>query len=373
MKGRVQKNYIAVFIIGVLLIAVYKTFDNFGVILDYFKKLLKILEPFGWGFAFALLLYPFCMKFEKLFCKCGWKFVKKNRRGLAVALNFVAVIGILAAIIYFMIPPLVKNIGDFIYQVPTLIERMTDYINSFNIVKIDLEYLEKLLSVDNLMKYVKFESINQYASGVMGFSTAFVNVFMGLIISIYVLLDRDRLKNIAKRILKIAMRDKTYNIVSRYAKMAADFVYKYLYCLLIDAVVVFILSFIVLTVLRVKYAHIFALMIGSFNLIPYFGAIIATVLTAIITCFTASFMKGVWVAIALIILQQADANIIQPNLVNNSFSIRPFWVIFAILVGGGFFGVPGILLAVPIAALIKTLLCEYLDKKEAEKESGKVS
>ena len=265
-----------------------------------------------------------------------------------------------------MIPPLIKNIGDFVYQVPGLIERMTDYINSLDIVSIDLDYLEKLVSVDNIMKYVKFESINQYASGVMGFSTAFVNVFMGLIISVYILLDRDRLKSAAKRFLKIAVREKTYNKASRYVKMATEFVYKYLYCLIIDAVVVFVLSFIVLTLLKVKYAHIFALLLGTFNLIPYFGAIIATALTAIVTCFTASFTKGIWVAVALIILQQIDANVIQPNLVNNSFSIKPFWVIFAILVGGGFFGIAGILLAVPTAALIKTLLCEYMDKKEAE-------
>jgi len=373
LKNRFQKSYIAVFIIGVLLIAVYKTFDNFGVIIDWFKKLLKILAPFGWGFAIALLLYPLCIKFETLFHRCKNNFVRKNRRGFAVVLTFVVVLGIFGAIIYFLIPPLVKNIGDFVYQVPALIERMTDYVNSLDIVKIDLDYLEKLVSVDNIMKYVKFESINQYASGVMGFSAAFVNVFMGLIISVYVLLDRDRLKNTAKRFFKIAVREKTYNKVARCVKMATEFVYKYLYCLLIDAVAVFILSFIVLTILKVKYAHIFALMLGTFNLIPYFGAIIATALTAIVTCFTANFMKGVWAAAALIILQQIDANVIQPNLVNNSFSIKPFWVIFAILVGGGFFGIAGILLAVPIAALIKTLLCEYMDKKEAERAEKQTS
>lgn len=366
MKNRLQKSYIAVFIIGVLLIAVYKTFDNFGIIIDWVKKLFKILSPFGWGFAFALLLYPFCIKLEKLMHKCSNAFIRKNRRGFSVAATFIVLIGILGIIIYFMIPPLIKNIGDFVYQIPGLIERMTDYINSLDIVSIDLDYLEKLVSVDNIMKYVKFESINQYASGVMGFSTAFVNVFMGLIISVYILLDRDRLKSAAKRFLKIAVREKTYNKASRYVKMATEFVYKYLYCLIIDAVVVFVLSFIVLTLLKVKYAHIFALLLGTFNLIPYFGAIIATALTAIVTCFTASFIKGIWVAVALIILQQIDANVIQPNLVNNSFSIKPFWVIFAILVGGGFFGIAGILLAVPTAALIKTLLCEYMDKKEAE-------
>ena len=370
MKNRFQKSYITVFIIGVLLIAVYKTFDNFGVIIDWFNKLLKILAPFGWGFAIALLLYPLCIKFETLFHKCKNNFVRKNRRGFAVALTFVAVLGIFGAIIYFLIPPLVKNIGDFVYQVPALIERMTDYVNSLDIVKIDLDYLEKLVSVDNIMKYVKFESINQYASGVMGFSTAFVNVFMGLIISVYVLIDRDRLKNTAKRFFKIAVRENTYNKVSRCAKMATEFIYKYLYCLLIDAVAVFILSFIVLTILKVKYAHIFALMLGIFNLIPYFGAIISGILTALITLVTGTWSKAVIVGVCLLVMQQIDGNIIQPHIVKDSLQITPFWVLVAILIGGGLFGFWGIIVAVPFMALFQTIFGDVLnwrERKMAEK------
>lgn len=368
MKPKIQKGYLPLLLIGVLLIAVYKTFDNFSIIVDFAKKFMDILTPFAVGFVIALLLYPLCSKIEKLINKCKVTFIKKNRRGISVAITFFALIGALCLVMYFIVPPLAKSIRDFVYQLPYLIESIAQYIENFG-VKLDFEYLKSILTVDKIMENIKFESINAYAVGVVSFSVSFVKFFMGIIVSVYILIDRERLVSGAKRVLKAVLSEKSYGRISRYVKMATEFIYKYLYCLIIDAVVIFILAFIILSVLKVKYAHLLALMLGVFNLIPYFGAIIATITAAVITCFTASFMKGVWVAVSLIILQQVDANIIQPNLVNNSFSIRPFWVIFAILVGGGFFGIAGILLAVPALALAKTLLGEFLDKKENEKNT----
>lgn len=364
MKTKILKGYLPLFVIGVLLIAVYKTFDNFGIIIGFFKTLMSILTPFVVGFAIALLLYPLCAKLEKIFKKCKVKFVSKNRRPISVATTFVVLIGVVTLVMYFVVPPLAKSIRDFAYQLPYILDSISKYIEGWG-VKIDYEYFKNIFTVDKIMQHIKLESINEYAAGVISFSVSFVKIFMGIIVSVYVLIDREKLVSGSKRILKAFLSEKKYTRISRYVKMATEFIYKYLYCLIIDAIIIFILSFIILSVLRVKYAHLLALMLGTFNLVPYFGAIIASVTTAVITCFTANFTMGIIVAVALLILQQLDANVIQPNLVNNSFAIRPFWVIFAILVGGNFFGIPGILLAVPTFALIRALFMEFLDKKEA--------
>ena len=116
--------------------------------------------------------------------------------------------------------------------------------------------------------------------------------------------------------------------------------------------------------MRVKYAPLLALMLGSFNLIPYFGAITATVLSALITVFTKSFASGVAVAVVLTILQQVDANIIQPRLLSDSLNIKPVCVIFAIILGGGLFGVIGIIFAVPSFALIKIICTDIAELTE---------
>lgn len=369
MKAKILKGYLPLLIVGVLLIAVYKTFDNFSIIINFAAKLLDILAPFAVGFVIAILLYPICVMIEKAISKCKVQFIMKNRRGIAVVVTFLVLVGILAVVMYFIVPPLVKSIRDFVYQLPYLLTSILEYLEKLGI-KFEFDLFQNFLTADKIFESINFENINAYAAGVASFSASFVSFFMGIIISIYILIDRERLVSGAKKVLKAVVKEKTYSNISRYVKMATEFVYKYLYCLIIDALVIFILAFIILAILKVKYAHLLALMLGVFNVIPYFGAIIATVTIAVITCFTANFMTGIWVAVALIILQQIDANIIQPNLVNNSFSIRPFWVIFAILLGGGFFGIAGILLAVPAFALAKTLLCEFLDKKENEKNNA---
>jgi len=110
-------------------------------------------------------------------------------------------------------------------------------------------------------------------------------------------------------------------------------------------------------------------MIGILNIIPYFGAIIGTIVAAIVTIFTNDFTTAVILAVSMIVLQQIDSNVIQPRLIDNSFSIKPFWVIFGVLVGGGFFGILGIILAIPVMALAKEIIEDYFEWKNArEKE-----
>ena len=107
--------------------------------------------------------------------------------------------------------------------------------------------------------------------------------------------------------------------------------------------------------MNVSYAPVLAIFIGIANLVPYFGAIVACVVTALLTAFTSSFSKGIIVIIVLIVLQQIDSNVIQPRLVKNALKVKPFWVLCGVTVGSGLFGVLGIVLAVPVMALIKII------------------
>lgn len=143
--------------------------------------------------------------------------------------------------------------------------------------------------------------------------------------------------------------------------------------MLVDAIIIFIASFIILSVEGVKYAPLLALMLGAFNLIPYFGAITATVLTGVITVFTGSLTLAIVAVVSMIILQQLDSNLIQPKLLSGSLQIKPFWVIFGILLGGGLFGVVGIFLAVPITALCRSILIDIMDYQDTKEMTQAVS
>ena len=125
-----------------------------------------------------------------------------------------------------------------------------------------------------------------------------------------------------------------------------------------------VLVSIALTIMGVKYAPVLGIFIGLFNMIPYFGAIIATAIAAIITLITGGLSQAIWMLIVVIILQQIDANIINPKIVGKSLKMSPLLVIFAVTVGGAFFGVLGMFLGVPIVATIKMMLDDYIENNK---------
>ena len=124
-----------------------------------------------------------------------------------------------------------------------------------------------------------------------------------------------------------------------------------------------------MTLLGVKYGILLGFMIGLFNLIPFLGAIIAIVFAIIITLFTGGISQAIWMAIVVIVLQQIDANIINPKILGDSLEISPILIIFSITVVGAYFGIMGMFLAVPIVAMIKLLINDYIKYKESIKEN----
>lgn len=123
-----------------------------------------------------------------------------------------------------------------------------------------------------------------------------------------------------------------------------------------------------MSLLGVKYAVLLGFIIGLFNLIPYLGAIIAIVLAVIITIFTGGINQAIWMAIIVIILQQIDANIINPKIIGNSLKISPILIVFSVTVIGAYFGIMGMFLAVPIVAVIKLIINDYINYKEVLKK-----
>ena len=122
-----------------------------------------------------------------------------------------------------------------------------------------------------------------------------------------------------------------------------------------------------MSIIGVKYAILLGFIIGLFNIIPYFGAIVAVGISILITLITGGISQAIIMAIAVIILQQIDSNIINPKIIGNSLEMSPLLVIFSVTVGGAYFGVLGMFLAVPIAAVLKIVINDYIDFKTPKK------
>ena len=153
-------------------------------------------------------------------------------------------------------------------------------------------------------------------------------------------------------------------MISRYFNKSNEVFFRFIASQVLDAIIVGILTSVAMSILGVKYAILLGFMIGLFNLIPYLGAIIAVTVAIIITLFTGGIAQAVLMGVVVIILQQIDANIINPKIIGNSLSISPLLVIFAVTVGGAYFGVLGMFLAVPICTVIKLLIEEYIAYKQ---------
>lgn len=124
---------------------------------------------------------------------------------------------------------------------------------------------------------------------------------------------------------------------------------------------------IALSIMGVKYSILLGFLIGVFNLIPYFGAIFAVIITTIVTLFTGGFSQAIWVVIVLIILQQIDANVINPKIIGDALEISRILIIFAVTVGGSYFGVLGMFLGVPVVSAIKMMIDDYIERNENKK------
>lgn len=375
MKFNDIKKYLGIFVLAVAVIIVYKTFDNIGYVIDFIAKIFALLTPFFIGAAIAFVLLPLCKRIEHLFKKTKVVFLKRHRRGLSVLIVYIIVFAAMSLIMTAIIPQLVDSISRFIEQAPYMFASLTEWIESLslfpdnfklsNLLNNNVAILNNIL--DNIVESFELRNMNKYAKGIMNFGTTMFHVLLGIIISVYILLDRSQIKRGYMRFARLVLPDKFRKNLHFYCNSVADFINRYIGCQLLDACIVFILCLIALTIMRNEYAAVIALMVGSFNLIPYFGAFIAVLISALITLVTNGFMSAVILVVVLIVLQQLDANIIQPRLVASQLSIKPLWVIFGVILGGGLFGVIGMFIGVPVVALLKNIISDIIEHKNMNK------
>ncbi|MDY3304497.1 MAG: AI-2E family transporter [Clostridia bacterium] len=369
MKLREFKKYLSIFILAVLIIAVYKTFDNIENIFSAIGSFISLITPVIAAFAIAFLLYPMCRNSENFIITHFPEFFAKKARGLSVVAVYIFIFVILGGIFYLLLPTLITSVIDFAKKIPLFLENTVNMLNESKYFDIDLDKIDKYI---NFQKFIteNLTKLNTYTSKIVTFSSGLIKAFLSIIASIYIILDREHLKGFALDTYHLFIPDSKRKYITKYMKAAIDFSYKYLFCVIMDAMIIFVVTLIILSVMKIQYAPVLAIMLGLFNIIPYFGAIVSCAVSVLITIMTANFSKAVLLAVILIALQQIDANVIQPHLINGKLSIRPFWVLVGIIIGGGLFGVWGILLAIPSLALIRTMINDYYDYRR-DKEQQK--
>lgn len=375
MKEKGWKKYIAWFVLGILLIMFYKTMDGLSSAFSWFTGLIDVLMPFFIGALIAYLLYIPSKKIEQLFRKIKIKFIAKRARGLSILFAYLAMIFIIVIIFNILIPRMYQSILELSKSLPTYYDSAKEYLTSLPedhiLARVDLiggiESLEQYNFVEKIIDFLDLDNVSKYIQGIMDAVNVVFNSFVSFVVSIYLLSERSDIKSFFKNLFKATCSQKTYNKIARYYNKTNIIFYQFISGQLIDAFVIGLITSVAMTIMDIKYSVLLGFMIGLFNIIPYFGAIVAVIIAVIITMFTGGISKALWMAVVVIVLQQVDANVVNPRILGNSLKISPILVIFSVTFFGAYFGVLGMFLAVPIIALIKVIVLDCIEEKNAEK------
>lgn len=361
------RSWVFYLTLGTILIILYKALDSIAYLGIILKQFISIIAPFLVGLLLAYLAYIPEEKIERILKKSKIKFFKKNKRKLGILTTYILFAILILIIVNFIMPVLTESINELINNIQNYYTKIIEIYNELpddSLFKTEQIYsaLKEIQNVD-LKQYVSMDRITEYLKSAVGIARSLFDVFVAIIVSIYILSERDEMLQFAKKFVKAFFKEKTGKYLERYFYSSNGIFFKFITSQFLDAVVVGILAVIVMNLMKIKYASLLGFVIGLFNMIPYFGAIIAVIIAGLITFITAGISKALFMLIVIIILQQIDANIINPKIIGDSLKISPIIVIVSVTIGGAYFGVIGMFLAVPVAAILKILVNDYIDNK----------
>ena len=363
------KKRISWLLIALTVVIVYKMLDNFSNVTEWFGTFFRILKPFLAGLLISYILFMPCKKIEGALEKSKLKFVKKRARGLSVIATYIIFILIIIIIINCIFPVLKESVVELVSNIPGYYETLVSKYKELpedSVLKNDI-IKDKMTELSNIdMKQflsINNEKIIEYVKNIINIFSGIFDVFVSIIVSVYILLQRTAIMRFLRRFARAMFKKNTYEVVNKYFTKANEVFFTFISSQLLDAVIVGILTTVAMLIIKVKYAPLIGFTIGLFNMIPYIGAIVAVGIGILITFITGGLGKAIAMAIVVIILQQIDANIINPKIIGVSLEVSPLLVIFSVTVGGAYFGIIGMFLGVPIAVVIKTILNDWIENK----------
>ena len=345
-----------------------------------------LCRPITIGVILAYLLNPVVRFIEAYVVKFLIPRVKNKRRaqkagrgvGVAGALLFLAVILILLFSV--IVPSVSRSIQNMITVFPSEINNLIEWIEEFS--KGDSELAEMVsegieTASTMFQTYVQTELLPQakvylasITNGVIYGVKLLTNVLVGVIVSVYVLMSKETFAGQAKKIIYAILKPERGNIVITTVRKSNEIFGGFISGKLLDSAIIGVLAYIVLAIMKMPDTMLLAVIIGVTNVIPFFGPFIGAVPSFIIVVLQ-NPVQGLYFLIFIFILQQIDGNIIGPKILGDSTGITPFWVVTSILIFGGLWGFPGMLLGVPVMAVLQYIVRNLLDY--ALKKRGLVS
>ena len=365
------------FIVIVACVIVAEIVINLSSIRDTLRVLIRVMAPVFYGLGIAYLLDPIVERLQLVLRPPMEKRLKKPgraesiSRGLSVLLALVLLVLVVWALLAIMLPQLLDSLNTIIGNMPAYYSTLSTWVSNLikdNIQMADFtgevmdtvyDYLTNWLTT-SLLPRVQTMVVNLTTSAV-SIVRALVNLIIGLIISVYLHMGKDRFLAQAKKLCYALLGERRGGYFCNICTFANQAFGGFIGGKIIDSFIIGVLCFIGLSLMKMPYTMLISIIVGVTNIIPFFGPYLGAIPSALLLL-VIDPLHALYFIIFIVILQQVDGNIIGPMILSDATGVSGFWVVVSILVFGSFWGVLGMVLAVPLFAVIYKLVTELSNR-----------
>ncbi len=337
-------------------------------------KLFRVLSPFFIGFFIAYLLHGPIATLEKwmerLQPMCRWK--RSTRSVWAVIIVYVLAVALVALLGWIVLPEVFRTLGSLIGQIQTLASSAAAHMRELmEVLHVPEEKIQEMFaSWDSIVATVA-TSLGNLTTGILttvqNVASGAFDFLMGVLASIYMVYNRERFSMQVKKFLYAILPTHWTDTIVAISRRSNQIFSIYLYVRILSSLAVGILTYVVLVLLGYPYALLISVIAAICNFVPIFGPIIGTVVCCILLV-AVSPAKMLWYIVISTVIQQAEGNILSPKLMGSKMGLPAFWVLVGVVVGGGLFGIPGMILGVPAVAVIYALVSAIVESLLKKKE-----
>ena len=374
---------LVVIVVGVLFFFAVWRFDELATVIG---KVVDVLTPIIYGLVIAFLLNPIVKRVEQFLTPRLKKVIKKEQavhrtaRSVGVIISFIVAITVITALFNMLIPELYKSIYDLVVALPSHIDTLGARANELLSENTVLGKTMKSVLLDSgealekwFLDWVQNDLLRQtnnlmtsLTEGVIGVVNGLVDVLIGFIVAIYLLFGKERFLCQCRKIVYAFNTPRKANIILHLASKTNQTFSGFIIGKIIDSAIIGVLCFIGLSILKMPYTLLVSVIVGVTNVIPVFGPYIGAIPSTVLILLVDP-MKGLYFVIFIFLLQQLDGNVIGPMILGDSTGLSAFWVMFAILIGGGLFGLGGMIVGVPTFAVIYYIIKMMIQQKLEQK------
>ena len=369
-----------IFLAGAALVIFYHVVADFSGFKKGIGTLISIISPFIYGFVMAYLLTPLYNYIVRKLYPSIKGDSKTNKRALTISkivatiVCMIVLIGVVVGLVALLVPQVIESVRVISVALPGNLENLSDWATGIlenmhntqlaNTLQDGLDEIQ-----DNLLGWVQNTLLpgvgtlmQRVSSSVLFTIKTALNIIIGVIACAYFLNGKEQFKAQAEKITLAIFKPEKAKEIFDFATYTNKTFGSFIAGKLIDSLIVGILCFVAMSILKLPYPILISTIVGVTNIIPFFGPFIGAI-PSIAIILLISPIQALWFLILVIVLQQLDGNVIGPTILGNSIGIASFWVMFAIIIGGGLFGFIGMVLGVPVFAVIYYYLGKLIRKR----------